>query len=491
MYVGFIEASEVMRVAEAPAFKASTRNADIAQNILHDPIEEWQRPISATRVAQIASTFDNTGEIMPNPVLLARNAFASKQPKITSKTVGASNYPAGTYIVELEFDDEKPLWILDGQHRIEGLAKSKQKANLMPVVLLLDPDANIYSGDLLAKLFAQVTTEATPLDGLHNEWLTYAFRLGQYAPGINFSKEAVSAFDVAVALCRNPTLSGTPNPFFNQIQFSIHQAARPTHGGFSYTCIDIKNLCLKEYFKQKPTSGAYLSSADVAGEIAAAYSALFPLVSHPQDSVFFGTKDKQHTIMQEAFLVAVLHHLLVKGLGSDWTKLLKSLNFDGTDWDFSTWVAPGGLSGPLSTASKKAAIRTLKEAFITGSLPAGVTDLADYLRGDNGAVEVAFKSLTAGGKPSSAKAHRVDVEVKAGSKKSQSTAVHKFVKVLATSANVGKLLVWDGNASSPTEAEAIKKGIIASKWRPLPRKVLFEMRFYGGTKDVGELTIKP
>ena len=66
-----------------------------------------------------------------------------------------------------------PLWIIDGQHRITGLgdSKCKQRDNPIPVVFLLNDGGSSYNGRNLAKIFAQVTTEATPLAKLHKEWL--------------------------------------------------------------------------------------------------------------------------------------------------------------------------------------------------------------------------------------------------------------------------------------------------------------------------------
>ena len=118
---------------------------------------------------------------MPNPVLLAKNAFVHGI-TIGQKTIDGMPYNTGTFIIEVPDTDgdpsQRPLWILDGQHRIAGLSKSQQKNDPVPLVLLLDDGSGSYTSPLLASLFAQVTTAATKLDDLHNEWLTYAFELG-------------------------------------------------------------------------------------------------------------------------------------------------------------------------------------------------------------------------------------------------------------------------------------------------------------------------
>lgn len=491
LYMGFMKASDIAMVAGAPAFQDSTPNSDIAKNIQGHPIDDWQRPINDTRVKQIAETFNNTGELMPNPVLLARNAFSINSPKIVPKLVGNAQHHTGVYLVNLVANGHgKPLWILDGQHRIQGLASSAQSDNPLPVVLLLDPDTNVYQGDLLAKVFAQVTTEASPLDDLHNEWLTYAFELGGYAKGKSYAHELHQAFQVGVELCRTPTFGNLNNPFFSQVSFNVNQPFKPSFGGFSYTCVDLKDLVFKEYYKQRANT-SHLVPLDVAEELARAYAGLHPLVSNPIDSCFFGTPKKQQVIMQTALFTAVLHRLLKEGKGTDWRRLFLGLNFHNTDWDFDSW-ASGGLSGPENTASRKAARNSLSQCLVDGALPLGVSDLADFLKGDGAVVEVAFKGLTPKGSVSNSMSKRVTVPVSVGANKSQSSALHPHVKVQSTSANIGTFKIWDANASSPTEVKQLKSGVrVDQGWKKLPAKVNIEMRFYGGQKAVGQLTIKP
>ena len=76
----------------------------------------------------------------------------------------------------------------------------------------------------MAKIFAQVTTKAEPLDDLHNEWLTFAFELSEYDPASipNVNEKDDSMIAVA-ELCRKHSIDGNPNPFFNQIKFNKNQ----------------------------------------------------------------------------------------------------------------------------------------------------------------------------------------------------------------------------------------------------------------------------
>ena len=498
VYVGFMQADLIAMIADAPSFMPTTKHQEIARNIRTDPVREWQRPIDDNRKSQIADAFNDTGRLMPNPVLLSANAFVTGAVSMDADSVGAASIPTGTVTVSVEVPkrgEDKPLWILDGQHRIYGMNDSLQAANEVPVVLLLDLDGGVYSGSLLAELFAQVTTKAEQLDELHTEWLTYAFKLGRYEMGTGNSETAARlAFDVAIQLCENQQLDHMPNPFFNAVAFNLHahksQPAAPVHGGFSYTCRDLQDLVSKAYYKQKPTAkGKHLTPEVVASEIGRAYTALYPTVQDPQDSVFFGSQDKQQRVMQDAFLQAVLGRLLIKGARTNWRRLFDGLAFSATDWDFDQWVAPGGLSGPANTASKRAAIAVLTECLISGNLPKGTSDLASYLRGDGASVTLEFAPSTASGSPSRAAGTKRLEVVQTGGKKAFRMAQTPFMRSGGHSNNVGKLVVWD-QTSPPRQTDLLNKWHSYPNAHPLPWIVTVDMHFYGGIRGHAEITLK-
>src|SRR4051794_28802076 len=76
IFIGFLPAKEILAIAEAPAFVTKTPHHEIADNVLSPPIRNWQRPLGKDRVKRIAAVFNDTGQLMPNPVLLSENAVA-------------------------------------------------------------------------------------------------------------------------------------------------------------------------------------------------------------------------------------------------------------------------------------------------------------------------------------------------------------------------------------------------------------------------------
>jgi DGQHR domain-containing protein len=156
LFIGFSTAEQLATIAEAPSFHRNTPNRGLAENVLDPPIEDWQRPLNNDRVDRIARLFGQPGTLMPNPVLLSENPYYGRHATI-SPTPVSGGLKAGTFDVKVgdKKDGQLPLWILDGQHRIFGLAKSKQRTSAIPIVLLLNDGAESYNPQDFAELFAQ------------------------------------------------------------------------------------------------------------------------------------------------------------------------------------------------------------------------------------------------------------------------------------------------------------------------------------------------
>ena len=385
----------------------------------------------------------------------------------------------------------KPLWVLDGQHRIQGLSRSSQKASALPVVLLLNPDATVYSPTMLAKIFAQVTTEATPLMDLHQEWLTFAFRLDSYDRARPHHTEATQAMEAVAELCRQPVF-GTPplaNPFHNCVRFNDHDLhpPGPAPGGFRYTCTEFKELFFKHYYNASALH-PHLSPDDLCCEFIKAFNALTAEVSAPQqNTVFFGSATgHEQKIMQDAFICGVLSALLQHGSGIDWRALLTKLQFASTSWDFKSWVV--SLNGTKQTMSRKLAIDVFSHAFRDMSLPTTPGNLADYLQGNNAKVTFAFSNITSRGK--AAVSGRSFLDVSGGQTLSQGIAPAKHVKVFNKSSNIAQLELVDTHSPPASPILLPPKGHVLKPSRDRsPITLDVKMHHYGGTMKQAKLTL--
>ena len=273
LHGGFVEARELLKVADVPNFQATTTHEAIATNVLRPPVQQWQRPLIPEKKNEIISVFNNTGNYMPNPVLISENCNETQDIKVKQQHLdgGTTTNIFKIDIPEPEPNASKALWIIDGQHRITGLgdATCPQNANPIPVVFLLNAGAPTYDGASLAKIFAQVTTAATQLDTLHKEWLTFAFGLDRYA----HSQPQRSAMETVATLCNTPVVDGSPNLFLNDIAFNDKLPNRPNILGHQYDCAWLARFIATEYFNA-PSLHSHLAPSELAYQIARAFRAL-------------------------------------------------------------------------------------------------------------------------------------------------------------------------------------------------------------------------
>lgn len=494
LYIGFLPAEDIAKIADAPAFTPSTPNREIAESILTPPVTQWQRPLDTARTSRIEQLFNGTGEFMPNPVLLSESVPSHGTVTVSERTI--AGVPSGVHEVNVIVPaqgETKPLWILDGQHRINGLGKSAQRRDPVPFVLLLNRSGAHYSGPDLAKIFAQVTTTAEKLDDLHNEWLTFAFGLKAYgSPNANEQRHR-DAMTAVAHLCRWPVIpesGGKTNPFFDHVQFNHHKtrtAAAP--GGFSYSCVELKDLLFQSYYKQPPTSGQHLPPAALARQFLLAHDALRQVVGAPQEtSAFFGDAHHGQRIMQDAFVSGILAYLLVHGHPDSWTDVLTGLRFPQTDWTFSSWTV--SLSGANVTTSKAVAMRVLVEAFRQQALQPGTNNVGDYLQGDKAQLVFQAYSLKSNGKPDLSTVKEFSVDP--GSVKTENIGSRTHVKLKTTSSNVAKCHISDRQSPPGRLVEYhshLKKGMALTPAHTKPLQLLVTFYYYGGMKREGNLTI--
>lgn len=497
IYIGFLKAEELLRVAEVPNFQINTANIDIATNVLTPPVKQWQRPLILENKQRITATFNGSGEFMPNPVLVAERCVGSP-PDINIKIMNATgNIPTPIkeiIINESSITDEKPLWIIDGQHRITGLGdiKCKQRENPIPVVLLLNNGGNFYNGRNLAKIFAQVTTAATPLSTLHKEWLTFAFELDSYNnnPCSHRSMEAVAH------LCKMPVnkITNKTNGFHDDIRFNDMLGSTPKYLGYQYDCKDFANIISTYYYSEQPET-SHLSPIDLATQISMAFEVLKTKVKAPHsNSVFFGDSKHCHKIMCDAFLVGVfsyLNNVSNNPSENDWETLLTDLNFHVTDWNFNQHIVP---NTRWVDKSKKLAIDVFRTIFKDNSLPTNVTDIWDYLSGDQLTIKMEFKRINNNDQP--IKQDQYTVELSRGTKKTIQMDGRKYFKITNKSPNAKHIEIFDEKSSPSYPIKFKSNGEILipplvdpSNPSQNPLNITIKFTLYGGIEEKITVTL--
>lgn len=481
IFLGYLSAAELESVAAVPSFTEQSQNFEIANNILGDPVKDWQRPPITAKIDAIKTRFSQTAEIMPNPVLLAvsNTSLVSVSQQVLN---GQSTEVFEIDVTVPNAGSPKPLWILDGQHRVLGLAKSARSGNAVPLVLLHNDTINAYAPKQFAKIFAEVTTLATPLQQVHGEWLQFAFKLGAYSTE---STADWKAMKTVADLCRTQEFGspGVTNPFFDKIEFNPVTGGKPAIGkGFQFNCTDFKDLIRSQYYGA-PTAGAtLLDPPRLAEQIARAVLALAQADTTTQPkSAFFGEAKARQKYMEEGFITGVLTYLRLSGAPADsWEQVLKDLGFTTANWDFTGWVVTTG--GNTGTLSKNVASGTFKKVFGTGSLPSGVDDIPTYLRGDSAGITFQSSELTEAGNPRTP--GRVTHSLPVSGVKKIDLGTRRHLKLSGTTVNVGQLEVRDSRDtfSDQFSVRALKRGIVMPDGGGRI-ELQIQAAMYGGTKQ--------
>jgi len=388
-FLGAVSAKDLALVAMAPSFKPETHNHEIATGVLNPPTKNWQRPLFEENVLSIRDRFDTAGEIMPNPVLLAVNPDFENLVTLTEQKMN-NDVPTGLWEIVVNknlTNEEMPLWIIDGQHRVKGLSLTETNNPPLPFVIL-HSNERVYLPQILAKIFAQVTTMARALDPIHHAWMQYVFSLGKYLPN---SVDSLAMETVAL-LCSTQQYKTKANEFYNKIQFNPEKDLTPIQpGGFAFDAKYLHELIRDKYFKNPGTENMF-SPKEVAEQIALAINALKDTARNINNtSAFFGLGHYEQKYFRDGFIAGVCSYLIHNGKPDNWVDVLKDLNFHGTDWDVSSWVdTTGGRAGSIS---KKLAFDCFEQIFADGSLPGDVSDICNYLQGKGTYLLIEYKLI--------------------------------------------------------------------------------------------------
>lgn len=401
MYSGFLSPEQMREIAGVPNFNRSKAHHQIATDISNPPVDQWQRPLDDAKSNKIKDTYSDTSKnnLMANPVLIgiaAPNIDASVNVAIAPKSIPT---PSGPILLDDYFtvtinysQDKKPLWILDGQHRIEGMKRSAQRNNPIPFVLLYHE--SVYTPPFLAEIFTHVTTGATPMEFLHAEWMKYAFKLDEY------SQDAYKkSMDTCISLCKEVTLGGGTNPFHNKIQFNPYLA--PTgFFAFTFNCFEWVKIVAENFYGR----GGTLNPSDLANEVVTSIRVMERLDSHRGATSKLFSNDSPHKILAEGFLCGLLKHIKSNGRKSEteWESfyLDSSRSFNRCNWSLPFVRTTGALSSGNGKPSKLIAKECFDVAFNDSSVLNG-TLLSDYFQGVDAVIHITAYQKTAAGRISS------------------------------------------------------------------------------------------
>ena len=197
-YMGHATAGALDAVCSVPWMDPTLSSADFSNKLLNGQLDEnkWQRVVNHDRIEDIRNFANTPGKNLFNPVLLYVDKNKIDEIKPLNGT-GLISVPfdflkerKGEFHDYLPFPHEtdlRPIWIIDGQHRIRGFGSSSRGCDLPIPFVLLVGNGTPEDAARSALIFTEINTKSDPLDDLHKIYLNYQFAMEGSSQKFDFS----------------------------------------------------------------------------------------------------------------------------------------------------------------------------------------------------------------------------------------------------------------------------------------------------------------
>jgi DGQHR domain-containing protein len=226
VYVGNALASNLHLMCNVPAIPNDLDATATVQRVLDPNLErnQWQRALISNRVKHIQSFLTSGNAFFVNPVIIHLDEQADPN---SARIITDSNNKSTLQINFANFSSQgrldggnRPLQLIDGQHRVRGAARSTM-GHLLEIPFILIPPT--YAPDNAAKLFTEINTTSKELDKDHQLFLAYRFNIshhdrdltmGRWIPEMNNHHDRANRMAYRMAAI----LSSEGAPLASQIQ---------------------------------------------------------------------------------------------------------------------------------------------------------------------------------------------------------------------------------------------------------------------------------
>jgi len=188
--IGKAKISEIDAVCSVPSLPEEMSSEEAGKRVGdrgRGP-DEWQRRVNAKRVLEISNFIGVPGNIIANSALLyappGHDSFSTDGEggvsidfsKFLRKRVIPNH---GDAWLDHDFGEEtpgdlRPLWLIDGQHRVRGLSQSEVGCEIDIPIILFTSDFSLGQS---AKVFAEINTLQKKLDTLHTLYMQHRFQI--------------------------------------------------------------------------------------------------------------------------------------------------------------------------------------------------------------------------------------------------------------------------------------------------------------------------
>lgn len=194
-YITSAPVREVAQSSSVPALPPKLGVLETAERILNKERNntEWQREIDPARVNKIKQFIGETTNIVANTPMLYINdetsisinndfleidfrKFLQKQTsgEFIGQYIDRKAREEKDEFGNTVYDDYRPFWIIDGQHRVRGIHLNEESQELQ-IPLIIFPRE--FSMSNTAKVFAEINTLQKKLDPLHELFMQHRFSI--------------------------------------------------------------------------------------------------------------------------------------------------------------------------------------------------------------------------------------------------------------------------------------------------------------------------
>lgn len=464
IFSGVASASDLAALCQVPSFAFITSHADLAANIVNNlhpiagaggyppagvpagsllpsPTRMWQRPQNPRKIRSLGAYYtSHTDDLMPNPIIIG--VSDNHAPTTLGFTPVSTTTPYGELEITIPAgapaEAQTPFLVIDGQHRLNGLATNPLLRDMsVPFVLLWDDTASgYYSMARIAGIFATVTTQATDLQEPHRNWMSFSFGLNpSLSPPNPFATSSIQtrqAYEVALLLAARDTISfsnggstgtSTNTIFNNNVQLNPEiKSYGYLNGGSNGYGMKFTIESLTELIRKVAATTSY-DTMQLAYTISSAMQALHAVDTNAASTsrIFPDAATNAFKLIREGVTEHILKSAIETFFASatpsplpltptDWQRWLTTYSFNG-DWSFS-WTSGVNVGGnsynmPWSTRSRNVLQRVLDVRTQPPSappIPGNTADILNSLQGSERVIQAIFLPATASGNASTSAA---------------------------------------------------------------------------------------
>jgi len=242
--IGSVEVGQLDAFCSVPQLPKEMDSTEAAKRVLNKKkgARQWQRRVDRDRVGGIKRFIRGSEDnLIANSVILYvpdeddSVTFEKRGRVVIDPSKYLSKLKDGRYYSRRGKKDRRPIWLIDGQHRVRGLAQAENAVKMKVPVILFPSDFKLSEA---AKIFSEINTLQVKLDALHTLFMQHRFSIASTKKLRDFtlpwkdergnvvnvnSRANHMAYECAAALAKHEG-----GALFNRIQFLNSNSSRTT-----------------------------------------------------------------------------------------------------------------------------------------------------------------------------------------------------------------------------------------------------------------------